>query len=141
MDSTFNNQLKLSAQWEKWHEELKTTLSQIIGCRRVPLLYVICEDETPFFDAAVAYEYAINQAMTLTGVDYVQDTRTVHKIILKNIHKDSDAYTYVKMLLRHRNGQRDISALRERYASNASKQAIINRAKQRLTTLRYVCNV
>jgi len=35
IDSTFNNKLKSGAQWEKWFEELDSTLGQIIGIRGV----------------------------------------------------------------------------------------------------------
>ena len=75
--------------------------------------------------------------MTLTGQEFQQDARTVHKIIMKNVHEDSDAYTYIKTLIRHRNGRRDIKALRERYSSDATKQAIINKAKNDLQNLIY----
>ena len=137
LDSTFNNKLKSTAQWEKWNEELESNLCHIIGCRGVPLSYVIRDDATPDFDETLPFEEATYQAMSLTGVEYAQDARTVHKIILKNVHEDSDAYTYIKPLLRHRNGRRDILALRERYASNATRQTTINKEKARLSTLRY----
>ena len=137
LDSTFNNKLKSAAQWEKWNEELNATLCQIIGVRGVPLSYIVRETEAPAFDAAVPYDEAVTQAMTLTGVEFSQDARTVHKIILKNVHEDSDAYTYVKPLIRHRNGRRDILALRERYSSDATRQNTIIKAKVDLSTLRY----
>ena len=75
--------------------------------------------------------------MSLSGVEFTHDARTVHKIILKNIHEDSDAYTYVKPLIRHRDGRRDIKALRTRYSSDATRQTTINKAKSDLKTLRY----
>ena len=99
--------------------------------------YIVRETEAPAFDAAVPYDEAVTQAMTLTGVEFSQDARTIHKIILKNVHEDSDAYTYVKPLIRHRNGRRDILALRERYSSDATRQNTINKAKVDLSTLRY----
>lgn len=122
LDSTFNNKLKSAAQWQKWVEELNATLCQIIGVRGIPLNYVIRPDAAPAFDATMPYEEAVLQAVTLTGVEFTQDARTVHKIILKNVHEDSDAYTYVKPLVRHRNGRRDMLALRERYSSDATQQ-------------------
>ena len=63
--------------------------------------------------------------------------KTVHHITLNNVHEDSDAYTYIKSLLRYRNGRRDVLALRARYSSDATKQAIINSAKSSLENLRY----
>jgi hypothetical protein len=137
LDSTFNNKLKSTAQWEKWNEELEATLCQIIGVRGVPLTYIIREADAPAFDPDVPYDEAVTQAMILTGVEFAQDARTVHKIILKNVHEDSDAYTYIKPLIRFRNGRRDILSLRERYSSDATRQNIINKAKADLNTLRY----
>ena len=137
LDSTFNNNLKSAAQWQKWVEELNATLCQIIGVRGIPVNYVIRPDAAPAFDATLPYEAAVLQAVTLTGVEFTQDARTVHKIILKNVHEDSDAYTYVKPLVRHRNGRRDMLALRERYSSDATQQNQINKAKSELAVLRY----
>ena len=137
LDSTFNTKLKSASQWEKWLEELNITLCQIIGVRGVPLTYVIRDNDAPNFDAGLPYDEAVINGMTLTGEEYKQDARTVHKIILKNVHEDSDAYTYIKTLIRHRNGRRDMQALRERYSSDATKQAIINKAKNDLQNLCY----
>ena len=39
--------LKNSAQWQRWKEDLKTTLSLVIGTKGVPLLYVIRANDTP----------------------------------------------------------------------------------------------
>ena len=137
IDSTFNNKLKSGAQWEKWFEELDSTLGQIIGIRGVPLSYVIREKEEPHFDTTLTYEEAVIQGTVLEGPEFTQDSRTVHQVILKNIHEDSDAYTYVKPFLRKRDGRKDLEALRLRYSSEASKQSKINKAKGDLTALRY----
>ena len=50
LDSEFNVKLKSAAQWTKWYKKLETTLVQIIGCRGVPLSYVICKVEAANFD-------------------------------------------------------------------------------------------
>ena len=136
-DASFNNKLKSQSQWEKFSEELESTLAMIIGAKGVPILYVIRENDTPVFDPTLPYEVAVSQAVELNGEEYDIDAKTVHKIILQNVNEDSDAYTYIKTLLRHRNGRRDIQALRDRYQSDATKQAIINGAKSTLETLRY----
>ena len=116
---------------------MNTNLCQIVGVRGVPLTYVIREEDVPTFDASQPYDEAVINAMTLTGQEFQQDARTVHKIIMKNVHEDSDAYTYIKTLICHRNGRKDIKALRERYSSDATKQAIINKAKNDLQNLIY----
>ena len=137
LDHSFNNKLKSQAQWEKFKEELDATLSMIVGAQGVTLNYVIREDETPVFDETIDYDEAIIQAVPLTGPDFALDAKTVHRIVLHNVCEDSDAYTYIKTLLRFRNGRRDVDALRNRYASDATKQAIINSAKSSLENLRY----
>ena len=50
LDGSFNTKLRSQKEWEKWTEELKTTLTQIIGVRGVPLIYVIREAEEPKYD-------------------------------------------------------------------------------------------
>ena len=137
LDQTFNNRLKSQSQWDKFNEELESTLEMIIGVRGVPLSYVIRRIEAQNFDATIPYEEAIIQAVSLDGNEFKQDARTVHKIILQNVHEDSDAYTYIKPLLRHRDGRRDMLALRERYSSDATRQGIINSAKATLDKLLY----
>ena len=53
------------------------------------------------------------------------------------MQEDSDAYVYLKPLLRRQDGSLDIQALRDRYQSEASIQATINNAKAVLSNLRY----
>ena len=44
-DHTFNNKLKNQAQFEKFQEELESTLSMIIGSQGITLSYVISDKE------------------------------------------------------------------------------------------------
>lgn len=136
-DADFNTKLKTQSQWEKFVEELESTLGMIIGAKGVPLTYVIREIDEPNYDDDLDYDEAIINAVDLNGEDYKIDTRTVHQLILRNVHEDSDAYTYIKPLLRKRDGRLDILALRDRYHNDATKQAIINSAKNTLSHLRY----
>ena len=66
-------------------------MCQIIGVRGVPLSYVIRESDASTIDTTVTYEEAVTEAMSLTGVDFMHDARTVYKIIRKNILEDSGA--------------------------------------------------
>ena len=136
-DHSFNTKLKSQAQWQKFTVELESTLSMIIGTAGAALTYVIRADEAPIFDEDISYEEAIIQALHLDTEDFKIDARTVHQLILLNVHEDSDAYTYIKPLLRYQDGRRDMLALRKRYSNEATKQAIINAAKSTLETLRY----
>ena len=52
---------------------------------------MIREEETPSFDPTLTYDDAVLQAVTLDGPDFELDARTVHMLILKNTHEDSDA--------------------------------------------------
>merc|ERR1712070_690928 len=49
-DHSFNNKLKTQAQWEKFSEELDSTLNLIIGSRGIPLTHVIRQEALPAFD-------------------------------------------------------------------------------------------
>ena len=137
LDHKFTNKLKSQAQYEKFSEELESTLSMIVGSQGVPLIYVIREEEAASFDDTIPYEEAIIQAVPLSGDKFNIDKRTVHQLVMNNVHEDSDAYTYVKPLLRRRDGRQDVLALRERYNSDATQQTIINEAKSTLDSLRY----
>ena len=136
-DHWFNNKLKSQNQWEKFMEELESTLNMIIGSQGVPIIYVIREEEASQFDPTIPFEDAIIQAVAVDNAQFKIDARTVHQIILNNVDDNSDAYTYIKPLLRHHDGRRDILALRDRYSNDATKQAIINSAKATLENLRY----
>ena len=109
----------------------------IIGAKGMPLTYVIRVTDQAEFDQDLEYDEDIINAVELTGEDFKIDARTVHKIILQNVNEDSDAYTYVQPLLRKQNGGLDMLALNDRYHNNATKQAMINKAKLTLSHLRY----
>ena len=128
-DADFNTKLKTQSQWDKFIEELESTLGMIIGVKGVLLTYVIRETEDAEFDDDLDYDNAIINAVELMGEDYKIDARTVHQLILRNVHEDSDAYTYIKPLLRRPDGCLDILALCDRYHNDATKQAIINSAR------------
>ncbi len=105
LDHSFNSKLKSQAQYEKFAEELNSTLTMIIGCQGIPLTYVIREEEKPSIDKDLPFHKIVILAATLKGPKFEIDARTVHQIILQNVHEDSDAYTYVKPLLRHHDGR------------------------------------
>ena len=81
-------------------EELSSNLSMIVGVQGVPLTYVIREDVIPYFDPNAPYDDAIIQGCLMSGPAFKIDAHTVHQIIHRNVHEDSDAYTYLKPLLR-----------------------------------------
>jgi len=137
LDTSFNHKLKGQSQWKKFMEELSSNLAMIVGVQGVPLNYIIRKDVVPHFDPSIPYDEAIIQGVAMDGPAFKIDARTVHQIILRNVHEDSDAYVYLKPLLHRQAGSLDIQALRGRYQSEASVQAIINNAKSILCNLRY----
>ena len=137
IDSTFNNKLKSQSQWEKWNVEVEALLGVIIGVKGIPLSYVIRMNGPRLYDPDASFETNAITATEITGPEFAQDAQTVHQIILHNVHEDSDAYTYIKPVLRFQDGRRDMTALRDRYDNDASRQTRINNAKARLTQLRY----
>lgn len=84
----------------------------IIGTKGVPLNYVKV-NEVAVFDENGPYKTAIIGAVTLQGPNFSIEARTVHRLMLHNVHEDSDAYTYIKSLLHNQNGRRDMLALPE----------------------------
>ena len=135
--SEFTVQLKTRHQWERWMLELKTTLGAIIGAKGIPLIYVIRDNDAPILGGHATWEEKAIAGCTLQGREYARDTATVHQLIIKNITEDSDAYTYVKPILRHENGRRDIKALVDRYESAAGIQERISEAHKVLSQIRY----
>ena len=133
----FNTKLKSQGHYEKFKEELQLTLENIIGSKGVPATYAIRKEEAPSYDPDIPCEDNIIDAVALTGESFKNDARLIHQIILRNASNESNAYTCVKPLLRHRDSRRDVLALNERCSSDASKQATINAAKQVLEILRY----
>ena len=92
-------------------EELGKILSLIIRVKGVPLNYVIQKIKADNFDATLPYEEAIIQSVKLTGNELQIYYRTVHHLILENVHEESDSYTNIKSFLCRRNGIRDIIKL------------------------------
>ena len=135
--SEFTVQLKNRQQWDRWYLELQTTLGAIIGAKGIPLTYVIWENDAPILAGRDTWEEMAIAGAPLTGRDYKRDCTTVHQIIVRNITKDSDAFTYIKPHLKHENGRKHIKALLGRYESAAGIQERVAEANRTLQNLRY----
>jgi hypothetical protein len=137
VNKDFQVQLKSRAQWERWSVDLETTLHSIIGTQGVPLSYIIRENDNPVLDGLATWETKAISGAPVIGVAFKQDAATAHRLIVNNISEDSDAYTYIKPMLRHEDGRRDIKALRARYLNTSTRQETINEANQVLDNLTY----
>ena len=65
---------------------------------------MIREDVVPYFNSEAPYDEAVIQGCLMAGAAFKIDAHTVHQIIHRNVHEDSDAYTYLKPLLRRQDG-------------------------------------
>ena len=75
-------------QFERFCDELESRLAMIIGSQGVPLTYVIRENEDAIFRDDVPYGEAAILAVPLSGTKFELDSRTVHQLILKNVHDE-----------------------------------------------------
>ena len=81
-NAEFNAKLKSQGYYEKFEEELQSTLSNIVGSKGVPLNYMIRESDNPNRDPSILHEDNIIDAVTMTGKSYKNDARLVHQTIL-----------------------------------------------------------
>ena len=88
--------LKNSARYKQWKVQLKSTLSSIIEAKVVPLSYVIRDDDDPKEDPSLRWDGKFDLWITWVGPAYNIDRKTIHLIILRDVAKDYDAYTYTK---------------------------------------------
>lgn len=107
----FTVPLQTRHQWECWLIKLRTTLGAIIGAKGIPLTYVISGNDDPNLMGHTTWEEKTIAGATLDGREYARDKATVHQVIIRNITKDSDTFTYIKPILRHEDGRRDMKAL------------------------------
>ena len=141
ISAEFQVKLKGRSQWERWMNELTSTLGGIVGAVGVPLTYIIREKDEPTIeapdDAEDEWDWLSVAATPLEGKKYIQDRKLVHQIIIRNVADDSDAYTYLKPNVAKENGRMDYKALSERYDSHSSKETRISEAKNSLIKLQY----
>ena len=120
--TSFQVQLEASGQWDCWVVELEINLKMIIGAKRIPLSYVIRENNAPDQTEHDTWEEKTVLEFPLTWRLYKQDNLTVHNIILCNITDTSDAFNYVKPYIKKDDGRSDIKALHGRYESVAIQE-------------------
>ena len=135
--TNFQVKLESASQWDRWSIELESTLKMTIGAKGIPLSYVIRADDAPDMTPQTTWEEKARLGVHLNGTSFTQDALAVHNLILRNIADNSNAYTYVKSIIRNNNGRRDIRALRARYENTAMQETHVNDAKKTLSLLTY----
>ena len=94
--SSFQVQLESARQWDRWMVKLERQIQLIVGSQRIPLYYLIKENDAPDQTECDTQEEKAVLAVPLTGRLYKKDNLTVQNIILHKITDESDAFTYVK---------------------------------------------
>ena len=126
------------AVWDDWEAKLENMLAIIIGCRGVPLAYVIRElDEPP--DEEIEYESFTAKCIaqcTLEGPKFEADARKVHQIINSCVIGEH-AEQWTKPHRKKQNGRIDIKALREHYRGKGNQTRRITDAERLRDTLHY----
>jgi hypothetical protein len=129
--------LETASQWDRWYIELESNLKMIIGAKGIALSYVIREDDDTDLSEQETWERKATLGAPHEGPSFAQDALTVHNIIIRNISDGSDAFTYVKPLIRQDNGRLDVKALRARYDNAAMHEQYVNEAKRTLEHITY----
>lgn len=115
-----------ATNWLVFREALVAYLSQLKGINRIPLNYVIRDDEHPNPDAVYDNERERRIAtVPLHGHDFRQDCESVFAII-KELTLQGPGWTWIESLDRGRNGRICFQALVAHYEG----AYMINRAKE-----------
>ena len=130
-------ELKSEKQWIEWETKFHNFLSCLIGVAGVPLSYVTREKEQP--DNGSTYDTFIEETIAcapLSGTFYDADKATVHQHVLSFTtgHPSED---WIKNVARHRDGRKDINALRNHFAGEGNASRRIAEAERLRDTLHY----
>ena len=130
-------ELKSEKQWIEWETKFHNFLLCLIGVAGVPLSYVTRKKEQP--DNGSTYDTFIEETIAcapLSGTFYDADKATVHQHVLSFTtgHLSED---WFKNVARHRNGCKDINALRNHFAGEGNASRRIAEAERLRDTLHY----
>lgn len=123
--------LKDEKGWNTWEQALSTHLNILVGVNGVPLIYVIREDEA---DPTTEYDTFIEETIAkarLVGPEFEADSLQVHQII-RALTVGEHAEQWLKPLAKHKDGRRDMEALRAHYrgAGNQSRRIAVAQRMQ-----------
>ena len=129
--------LKSEVEFHEWEPKLLNYLSTILGVAGIPLSYVPRDNEAPDRIGPFAdfIEQTIAQA-PLNGTNFDADRSTVHQIIL-SFTTGQLSETWVKPVIRQKNGRADVIALRDHFSGEGNTSRRIGRAEKLKETLHY----
>ena len=128
--------LKSEKTWTTWEQAFLTQLSILVGVNGVPLSYVVRERETPDPDVTLTYMERMVAQARLTGPEFEADTLQVHQLI-RSYTVGENAAQWIREISKHRDGRRDLLALRAHYRGEGNNSRQIATAQQMFTTLHY----
>ena len=118
-------------KWPDWEPAFVNYLSMIPGSYHVPLSYVVRKKEDPDHDRDFGDDFVSDTiaCAPLHGAHFRADSRCVH-LLLKNFLLAETAEQWIKNLVPHVNGRRDMLALREHYSGEGNTSRRIATAER-----------
>ena len=92
-----------------------------IGAKGVPLRYVKSDGDAPKEYPSLILDEKFILLVTLVTSQFDIDTKNIHLIIIRNVAKYSDVYTYIKPKIRLGDGRTDMKALMKRFENKATQ--------------------
>lgn len=129
--------LRSERQWNNWEQALSTQLGILLGVSGIPLSYIIREKDTA--DADETYESFFEKCVArapLFGPAYEADALQVHQLI-RSYTVGENAEQWIRELSKHKDGRKDMAALRAHYRGAGNQTRQISTAEQLLATLHY----
>ena len=107
--------MKVEKDWTRWSEAFENEFITLYSILGVPLTYVIRELEIP--DGTTVYSTFVEECISrapLIGIKYEADTRQVHQLIILST-QGKPSHEWIKPLMKRKNGQIDMAALKAHY--------------------------
>ena len=129
--------LKREAKWKEWEEKFVNYLCLHLGASRIPLLYVVCENDNS--DRSTTYGDFISKTIAcapLNGEYYNADKLTVFNFIIL-FTTGQPSGNWVKSTLRNSNGRTSMWALRDHFLGEGNATRSLVSAENLQVTLHY----
>ena len=128
--------------WFKTLEAIKEYLAQCPGLTKIPLAYVIRDDESvPDAAEHPSANYTSHQHEMIRraphNTDRFQEDRKLVFVILREICENDAAFVYRKPAIEPRNGRLAYQLLYNHYLGQSAVEQLITKAEARLSTLAY----
>ena len=131
--------LESESKWHEWENKFENYLSTLLGVDKVPLSYVIRENDLPPPAGTVSYTSFVDETIActpLTGTFFEADSNTVHQAIL-SFTTGMPSEDWIKNVARHRNGRRSMKALRDHFSGEGNATRNIAEAERLRDQLHY----